>query len=83
VDTGSFGLRVLGSALTVSLPQQNDGTGSPVAECAQFVLSTTWGPVKTADVKLAGEAASSIPIQVIGDPAFSMVPASCSSHGKP
>jgi hypothetical protein len=83
VDTGSFGLRVLASALTVSLPQQNDASGSPVAECAQFVLSTTWGPVKTADVKLAGEAASSIPIQVIGDPAFSMVPASCSSHGKP
>jgi hypothetical protein len=83
VDTGSFGLRVLASALTVSLPQQNDARGSAVVECAQFVLSTTWGPVRTADVKLAAEAANSIPIQVIGDPAFSMVPASCSSHGKP
>jgi hypothetical protein len=83
VDTGSFGLRVLASALTLSLPQQNDASGNPVVECAQFVLSTTWGPVKSADVKLAREVASSIPIQVIGDPAFSAVPSGCSSHGPP
>lgn len=83
VDTGSYGLRVLSSALTLSLPQQNDSSGSAVVECAQFVLGITWGPVKTAEVKIAGEQASSVPIQVIGDPAYSSVPAGCSSHGTP
>ena len=32
VDTGSFGLRILSSALTVSLPQQKASDGNPVAE---------------------------------------------------
>ena len=81
VDTASFGLRVLASALTLPLAQQKDASGKPVVECAQFADGFTWGPVKTADVKLAGEQASSIPIQVIGDPAFATIPASCSSHG--
>ena len=81
VDTGSFGLRVLSSALTVSLAQQKDVNGNSVGECAPFANAITWGPVKTADVKLAGEQASSIPIQVIGDPTFATIPASCSSHG--
>ena len=83
VDTGSYGLRVLSSALTVALPQQKDGNGNSVVECAQFSLGITWGPVKTADLKIAGEQASSIPIQVIGDPAFSTVPTNCSNVGTP
>lgn len=83
VDTGSFGLRVLSSALTVPLKQQNDSSGRPVVECAQFALGITWGPVQTADVKIAGEVASSIPVQVIGDPDFSSVPTGCSSQGAP
>jgi hypothetical protein len=68
VDTGSYGLRVLASALgslTGSLPQQKDASGNPILNCAQFVDSVTWGPVKSADVSMAGEKASSIPIQVI------------------
>ena len=83
VDTGSFGLRVLSSALTAPLTQQKDSSGNSVVECAQFSLGITWGPVKTADVKIAGEQASAIPIQVIGDPAFSMVPSGCSAKGAP
>jgi len=31
VDTGSSGLRVLSSALTVTLPQQTDGSGGSIA----------------------------------------------------
>ena len=46
-----------------------------VAECAQFLDGFTWGPVQTADVKLAGEQASAVPIQVIGAPGFSTIPA--------
>lgn len=82
VDTGSFGLRVLSSALTVSLQQENDGSGNPIAECAEFVDGETWGPVQTADVSIAGEKASALPVQVIGgSAAFANVPSSCSSQG--
>jgi Protein of unknown function (DUF3443) len=81
VDTGSSGLRVLSSALTLSLAQQNDASGAPIAECAQFVDGFTWGPVQTADIKLGGETASAVPLQVIGAPAFTSVPAACSSTG--
>lgn len=83
VDTGSIGLRIMSSLLSpsLSLGQQTDANGDPVAVCGQFADGYTWGPVKLADVKMAGEQAGSVPIQVIGDPAFSVVPASCSSIG--
>lgn len=82
VDTGSFGLRVLASALgTVgsSLPGQTDAAGNPVLECAQFVDSVVWGAVKTADVQIAGERAPSIPIEVIDSTV--PVPAACKAIG--
>src|SRR5579862_8134769 len=34
VDTGSSGLRILSSALSISLPQQTGSGGNPIAECA-------------------------------------------------
>ena len=37
--------------------------------------------MQSADMKIAGEEAKSLPIQVIGSSTFSTVPASCSSHG--
>ena len=83
VDTGSSGLRILSSALSVALPQQTDSSNNAVAECAVFADGLTWGPVQTADVKIAGEQASSLPIQVIGSQNFSTVPADCSSQGAP
>ena len=82
VDTGSFGLRILSSALGTldgSLPQQT-ANGNPVVECAQFVSSVLWGPVKTADVSMAGEKASSVPIQVV-DPNVAPIPAECNKVG--
>ena len=85
VDTGSYGLRLLssagGGALTLSLPQQNSGS-NPVGECAPFVSGYTWGPVQSADVKMAGEVASNVPVQII-DPSFAAVPSDCSSGGVP
>ncbi len=81
VDTGSSGLRVLSSALSLNLSQQTDSNGSPVVECAQFLDGFTWGPVQSADVKMAGEVASNTPIQVIGAPSFSNIPAACSATG--
>jgi len=87
VDTMSYGVRILSSALSASvsgaLTQEKDANGNSVAECAQFSDGITWGPVKKADVKIAGEQASGLPIQVIGDPAFSAIPANCTSAGAP
>jgi hypothetical protein len=40
VDTGSSGLRLLGSELTIALPAwTDDSSGLPLAECTQFVDS--------------------------------------------
>ncbi|HXM05537.1 MAG TPA: DUF3443 family protein, partial [Chthoniobacterales bacterium] len=81
VDTGSSGLRLLSSALTISLPQQDASDGNPVAECLPFVIGYTWGPVQTADVEMAGEKASSTPIQVINETAFPLPATSlCASN---
>jgi len=80
VDTGSVGLRILGSALNVSLPGQTDSTGGKIAECTVFVDGYSWGPVATADVQIAGEVADSLPIQVIiGASDSPSVPAACSN----
>jgi Protein of unknown function (DUF3443) len=85
VDTGSFGLRILssagGGALNLSLPQQKASNGT-VGECALFVSGYTWGSVNTADVIIAGEQASNVPVQVI-DPTFAAVPSACKSAGVP
>jgi Protein of unknown function (DUF3443) len=80
VDTGSSGLRVLSSALTISLPQQT-ANSSPIVECLPFVDGITWGPVVTTDLTIAGEQAKSLPIQVIGSSSFSTIPAACTSFG--
>jgi hypothetical protein len=80
VDTGSVGVRVLSSALTLSLPQQTGPSGNPVAECLPFVSTYTWGPVETADIQISGETASSVPIQVLSDTAFP-VPSQCTDFG--
>jgi Protein of unknown function (DUF3443)/Putative Ig domain len=81
VDTGSSGLRILASALTVALPQQTTSGGNPIVECLPFVSGTTWGPVQTADMTIASEQAASLPIQVIGSSAFPTVPAACTAFG--
>ena len=89
VDTGSSGLRIVATALTASLAltftPQTDANGSPVVECAQFADGFTWGPVKLADLRIAGEQARSLPIQVIGDPAFpsTSIPRRCLGTGLP
>jgi hypothetical protein len=79
VDTGSYGLRIVSApVLTLSLPQENASDGNPMVECLQFLSTYAWGPVQTADIQIAGEKASAVPIQVLSNSDY-QVPSSCSS----
>ena len=82
VDTGSQGLRILASALPagVTLPAIASGTGTG-GECAVFGSGYAWGAVRRADVRMAGEVAASLPVQVIADASVPTVPAGCSASG--
>jgi hypothetical protein len=63
VDTGSSGLRIFASSVTLTLPS------SHIGECMYFGGGTDWGSVQTVDVILAKEPAVSVPVQVV-DPTF-------------
>ena len=70
VDTGSSGLRLLGSALKgLTLSDQQDPvvSGNLIAECLTFVDGYVWGPVVVADVSIGGEKASGIAVHIIDD----------------
>ena len=82
VDTGSSGLRVLESAITLSLPAVNNTSGNPLGACTQFVDGTAWGPILSADVKINGETAAAIPIQAIGEKAYPMPTSGTCSSGQ-
>jgi hypothetical protein len=82
VDTGSVGLRILSSQLTLSLTPAQDGSGNPLGNCVAFAdNSYAWGSVATADVQIAGEKASSVPIQVIGASSLPAAPSACNTGG--
>jgi hypothetical protein len=81
VDTGSEGLRILSSALSISLPSMTQSE-NPLAECISFAdNSFLWGPMATADIEMAGEKASSVPVQIVGDANFPGAPAACNTGG--
>jgi hypothetical protein len=88
LDTGSAGVRVLGSALGSALADQlpaqsgasNDPTGNaPLAECTMFGSGFTWGPVKRADVTIGSKTAGNLPVQVISSSNYA-VPSDCLSR---
>jgi hypothetical protein len=87
VDTGSSGLRLLRSelgGLATTLPAVTDAANAnvPYGECGSFADGIVWGTLASADVKLAGETASNIPIQIILDNVTTpAVPADCSDQG--
>jgi hypothetical protein len=67
LDTGTSGLRIMSQELSVLLPAVTAGSGNSLFEC--FPLedgNVLWGSVRLADVQIAGETASKIPVQVIG-----------------
>lgn len=83
VDTASYGLRLVGNAVSgvlQSLPQVTSG-GAPVAECGKFVSSYTWGSVRTVDLSIGSEQANALPVQIIGDLGATGVPSSCTNGG--
>lgn len=82
IDTGSYGLRILSSALTVPLTQQVDSSNNPIYECAPFASGVTWGAIQTTDFTISGETAASLPIQVIGTQT-EPTPIACANQGSP
>ena len=82
VDTGSVGLRILGSALAgLNLPQLTQN-GNGVYNCVSFVDGAyLWGPLAQADVKMAGETASGAGVHIIQDPTGFSIPTQCSNGG--
>jgi hypothetical protein len=89
LDTGSVGVRVLGSALgsalAARLPTQSGATDDPtgnasIAECAVFGSGYTWGSVKRADVTIGGKTAGNMPLQVIADGQYA-TPSDCQPRG--
>ena len=83
VDTGSIGLRLVSSALTITLPAEKDASGTPLAECLQFADGSSWGSLAVADIQLpgSGKTASNVNVHIIGDPTYPTPPSDCS--GKP
>jgi hypothetical protein len=77
VDTGSSGLRIISSALSLSLPLQKDANANVIAECVHFVDGSSWGPLRQADIKVSGETASNLAVQIIGDSAYQTIPSGC------
>jgi len=66
VDTGSIGVRIFGSVLSIPLQQEVESPGQIIGECVSFIDgSALWGAVQLADVVLAGEPAVTVPIHVI------------------
>jgi hypothetical protein len=80
VDTGSNGLRLLASVLTLNLQGTMASNGNSLVECTQFVDGYSWGPIALADIQVGEEAAPSVPVQVIGSSTFAVDP-NCSATG--
>jgi membrane-bound inhibitor of C-type lysozyme len=65
LDTGSYGLRLFKSVITVPITPITSGSNT-LAECVQFGDgSSLWGTVDSANVILGNEPAVTVPIQVV------------------
>lgn len=86
LDTESFGLRLFASAVPSTTLQTlthatTSSGGANVDECATFGSGNAWGSVRLADIKMAGEVAPSVPVQIIADTVVSQPPSECSGYG--
>jgi hypothetical protein len=87
VDTGSSGLRILASAPGISGLTLGGVTvaGSAIYECVPYADgSYLWGQVMSADVSMAGENATTVPVQILADtPMPTNVASECDPLGGP
>jgi hypothetical protein len=85
LDTGSWGLRLVRSVLaagTVTLSAETDSQGRAIEECETFGGGQTWGPVALADITMAGEVATKLPVQIMDDTGSgAAAPATCGANG--
>lgn len=82
LDTGSMGLRIFASKLNSSLNLTKQTiNGQTTAECTLFGSGYDWGSIALANVKMAGEIANNVPIQIINDTSIPSVPSDCSNEG--
>ncbi len=82
VDTGSTGLRIPASLVTLPLPYIAGAGNNPIGNCVQYADTTyQWGPIVNVDLQMAGEVASSVPIQIVGPTNFAAAPKLCSAGG--
>ncbi len=82
VDTGTTGLRILSSAIGLSLGYVTDANSNGLGNCIQYPdTSFQWGPMALVDIHLSQEVASNTPIQIIAPSNFSGPPAACSAGG--
>ena len=79
-DTGSVGIRILGSALPNNfLTANSNGSGGTYSNCGVFADGFTWGDLSSATITLGNlKSTTSVPVQVIGQSSFP-VPSGCSS----
>jgi hypothetical protein len=78
LDTGSYGLRLFSSVITIPLVPVTSGTDT-LAECTSYLDgSSQWGQVEYAYVQLAGEPMVGVPIEVINSNYLSP-PSPCTS----
>ena len=78
LDTGSFGLRIFDSAITITLPKITNGSNT-LAECVTYGDgSSQWGPVEYAYVQLASEPKVEVPILAINS-SYQSAPGLCTS----
>lgn len=82
LDTGSYGLRVFKSLITLDLPEVKNGL-IPYGTCATFGTGAMWGSVHRSDIilgdlSLGGEKAPDIPLQLV-DKDYSNYSSNCSN----
>ena len=83
VDSGSTGLRINQAALSLSGLTALSSAGEPIYQCMQYAAGYAFGPVMSADVKIAGESAFNIPIQIFEYDNNPSVPESCTNGVQP
>ncbi|MGC8507201.1 MAG: DUF3443 family protein [Thiomonas sp.] len=81
VDTGSAGLRLFASKVSLNLPGIPSGNGT-LAACAQFASGYAWGSMHLAIVRMGGETSTTaIPVQFMNDSALPAAPSTCAAQG--